>query len=37
MSSKQGPRVAGMRASANASSHRHHSDKMTDTTKEGAA
>ncbi|CAJ0687558.1 hypothetical protein R11007_00898 [Ralstonia holmesii] len=30
MSSKQGPRAAGMRTAANAAGHRHHSARMID-------
>ncbi|CAJ0802304.1 hypothetical protein LMG19083_03708 [Ralstonia psammae] len=36
MSSKQGPRAAGMRTCANASGRRHHPREMTDTMKEAA-
>lgn len=37
MSSKQGPRVVGRRASANAACHRHPLDKLTGTLSEVAA
>lgn len=37
MSSKQGPRTAGMRTAANAASHRHHQDRMLGICEEGAA
>ncbi len=37
MSSKQGPRVAGMRTSANAGRRRYHEDKMNAIRQEATA
>ena len=36
MSSKQGPRAAGMRTAANTASRRHHNTQMTKNYKEAA-